>query len=107
MALTNFPDGITTSDGDSVAPYATASGSKTAAGTVIVTGGSIDVASGLTTVSFVVASPYGELIAGTAGAFSSVSAAGGVSGTVTIHAIDPEGTASVSSGTATWWAVGT
>lgn len=106
MGLTNFPYGIS-SEGAAVPTYVTdASGAaKFAAGTVIVAGGSAAVATGLTTVAFAVASPYG-LMAGTAD-FDIVSAQPTAGGTVFVRAQSTGGTASVSSGTATWFAIGT
>lgn len=87
----------------------TSAGKILAAGTVIVTGSTAIVPSGITTALFVVASPYGVAPsgAGTAGGFAAVSAdlAGG--GTVTIYAQDVQGTASSTAGTASYVVIGT
>ena len=84
----------------------TTSGKRMAAGTVTVpTGGSgTAFTTGLTTVEYVLATPYStvETVAG----FAGVAAQQG-GGTVTLRGISSAGTASTASGTATWLAVGT
>lgn len=126
MGDTRFPDGIDLGDEAGNAStlkrggtainvvanpvnYGSAS-AKVFAGTVIVgnTGSTAFVPSGATTVTFVVASPYGVLpTAGTAKAFTNVTAERGSGGTVTIYGYDQFGTASDTAGTAAYWAVGT
>lgn len=121
MPVTNFPDGINAGDssgnaaslqvgGTSISPVGgVAAGYKLARGTSIVTAGSVEVSSGLTTTSFVVASVYGNLLstAGTVGGFVSVTAqpASGA-GSIILRAYDQMGTASVAAGTASWIAIG-
>lgn len=105
MGLTNFPDGISTGSGAKNVPGYAGGAAVFAAGTVIVSAGSAAVATGLTTVSFAVASPYG-VMAGTAD-FDIVSAQPTSGGTVFVRAQSAGGTASVSAGTATWFAIGT
>lgn len=129
MGVTNFPDGINVgSDAGGTAVlqiggaevgvpvaqlrktvgHVTAAGKLIAAGTVIVPNGGTAFATGLTAVDHVVATPYGPLAstAGTVGGFVGVTAhkAGG---SVTLTGYDQMGTASLSSGTAAWLAIGT
>ncbi len=92
---------------DSIAGAAlayTSAGKILAAGTVIVTGSTAIVPSGIGAALFVVASPYGGA-AGTAFANVSADLSGG--GTVTIYAQDAYGTASTTAGTASYIVVGT
>lgn len=121
MPVTNFPDGINAGNssgvaadlqigGTAISPVGgVAAGYKLARGTSIITAGSVDVSSGLTTTSFVVASVYGNLLstAGTVGGFVTVTAqpASGA-GSITLRAYDQMGTISGASGTASWIAVG-
>lgn len=118
MGRTNFPNGVNVGDaasasadftigGTAITPvhYATA-GKEVVAGTIVVpTGGSgtAFVPSGVTTIDFVVASPYStvETVAGFAGVAASHSG-----GTVTLRGISGAGTASTASGTATYWIIG-
>jgi len=112
MGATNFPNGVTTDAGNdgNLLGYVTANGGRAAAGTVIVTAGSINVATGLDTVAFAVASPVGPLssTAGTVGGFVSCSAAliGSSGGSICVRAVDQNGTVSVTAGTAAWFAIG-
>jgi hypothetical protein len=108
MGLTNFPDGISGVGGAAIPGYVsdTSGNAKFAAGTAIITaGGSVTVGTGLTTVNFAMASAYG-LLAGTAD-FDQVSAQPTTGGSIFLRSQSGGGTASVSPGTATWWAVGT
>lgn len=107
MGLTNFPDGISGIGGAAIPGYVsdTTGNAKAAAGTSIITGGSVSVATGLTTVNYVVAGAYG-LLAGTAD-FDQVSAQPATGGTIVLRSQSTGGTASVSAGTATWIAWGT
>lgn len=121
MGVTRFPNGVEIGDGTSAGTFtvggtavaavnnpvaATGSGVKVQAGTVIVpTGGSgTAFTTSLSTVTYVVASPYStvETVAGFAGVAASHSG-----GTVTLRGISSAGTASTASGTATWYAIGT
>lgn len=104
MGLTNFPDGISVGAGGAAVPGYTGGAATFAAGTVVVSGGSAAVNTGLTSVAFALASPYG-LMAGTAD-FDIVSAQPGSGGTIFVRAQSTGGTASVSGGTATWFAIG-
>lgn len=111
MAETVFPNGVDVNAGHvgNVPAYVTADGARVAAGTTIVTAGSVTVATGLTTVAYAVACPYGQLAstAGTVGGFVVATAAVESGGSVTIRGYDQQGTASLTAGTAAWWAVGT
>lgn len=125
MGVTNFPDGINAgSQAGGTAPLqvggtainppnhvgATAA-PKMNFGSVVVTGGSINVATGLATVLNAQATPLGPLssTAGTVGGFVIVTAApiGASGGSIAIRAYDQNGTAASSSGTAFWQAFGT
>lgn len=124
MGATNFPDGINAGSsagatavlqiggtainppnylGSGVAP-------KFAAGSAVVTGGSVNVATGLTTVSYVQATTIGPLAstAGTAGGFVVATAApiGSSGGSIAIRGYDQLGTASSTTGTVHWFAIG-
>ena len=105
MGLTNFPDGINVGSGADY-PLRADADVKVAYGTVTVPSGASGTAfaSGLTTVSYVTASPYSTVVtvAGYAGVV--VSASGG---SVTFIGVSGAGTVSTASGTATWIAIGT
>lgn len=109
MPLTNFPDGIAIGSGEDY-PLRSDSDLKVSAGTSIISAGSVNVSSGLTSTSYVVASPYGVLLstAGTVGGFVSVTAQphGSAAGSVILRAYDQMGTLAVASGTASWVAFG-
>jgi hypothetical protein len=107
MAETSFPNGVSVDAGHvgNVPAYVTAAGARFAAGTAIVSGGSALVGTGLTSVTFALASAYG-LLAGTAD-FDQVSAQPTSGGSIFIRSQSGGGTASVSAGTAAWFAVGT
>ena len=120
MPVTRFPNGIEIGNGTTAGDFtiggttqypvtAVSAATKVAAGTTVVTAGSVSVASGLTTVSFVAASPYGILLstAGTVGGFVAVTAQNASGGSITLRAYDQMGTAAVANGTASWVAVGT
>ena len=122
MPVTNFPDGINAGDSAGVAAAlqiggtaidpvgGVAAGYVFARGTAILSNaGTVDVATGLTSVLFAVVSPYGELssTAGTVGGFVSASSEVKAGGTLLIRGNDQMGTASTSAGTASWVAVGT
>ena len=120
MGVTNFPNGVNVGDAAGVAAELqiggtvitpleyTSAGKVLAAGTVIVTGSTAIVPSGISAALFVVASPYGVAPtgAGTVGGFAKVSA-GLSGGTVTIYAQDVQGTASLTAGTASYVVIGT
>ena len=105
MGDTNFPNGITVGSGADY-PLRADADVKVAYGTVTVPSGASGTAfaSGLTTVSYVTASPYSTVVtvAGYAGVV--VSASGG---SVTFIGVSGAGTVSTASGTATWIAIGT
>lgn len=119
MTDTRFPDGIDIGDEAGTAgtlkvggtaidyplSHASLAGKKVAAGTVVVPSGASGtaIATGLTTVDFVQATPYSTVatVAGFAGV--AVSKSGG---SVTLIGVSGAGTASTSDGTATWMAVG-
>lgn len=109
MAETNFPNGVSIPAGHvgNVTPNVIGTGKREAWGTVVVPSGAggTQIASGLTTVEFVQASPYnaGAAVAGYAGVHAS--SPGG--GSVLLIGVSSAGTASTASGTATWRAVGT
>jgi|SRR3990167_6012673 len=110
MGLTNFPDGISVGSGADY-PLRSDTDSLVNYGTSIITAGSVNVSSGLTTTSYVVASPYGILLstAGTAGGFYSVTGQphDSAGGSIILRAYDSlGGTVSVAAGTASWIAVG-
>lgn len=136
MGRTNFPNGINVGDAasgtadftlggtavtataaelnlaDGIAGAAlayTSAGKILAAGTVIVTGSTAIVPSGITTALFAVASQYGVAPtgAGTVGGFAKVSAGLSGGGTITVYAQDAWGTASLTAGTASYLVVGT
>lgn len=122
MGVTNFPDGINAGNsagaaaelqigGTAITPVsAVAAGYKIARGTAILSNaGTVDVATGLSDVLFAVVSPYGALnsVAGTVGGFVSASSQVKSGGTLLIRGNDQFGTASSSSGTASWIALGT
>lgn len=84
--------------------YTGAAGKLVAYGTVTVPSGASGTAfaSGLTTVDYFLASPYGNApAAGYAGVMGTVSG-----GSITLLGLSGAGTASTSSGTATWLAIG-
>lgn len=122
MGTTRFPFGVEIGDGTTAGTltiggtaiqptgYVSASNVKIAAGTSILSNaGTVDVATGLTSVLWAVASPYGALnsVAGTVGGFVSCSTQTKSGGTLLIRGNDQMGTASSASGTASWIAVGT
>jgi hypothetical protein len=125
MGVTNFPDGINAGDaagnaaalqigGTAVTASAIvnaliyqSSGKEVSAGTVVVPAGASGTAfavSGISTVDFVLASPYGDLL-GAGTSFVGVIATQ-ASGTVTIRGFCQAGTASLANGTATYLAIG-
>ncbi len=113
MGATNFPDGITVGSGadEVIGAAAALSGLRVAAGSVVVSAGSVNVSTGLDSVSFAGASPVGPLssTAGTVGGFVVTNAApiGASGGSICVRGYDQNGTASVTAGTANWWAIGT
>ena len=130
MGVTNFPDGINAGDaagnaadlqigGTAITASAIvnalayqSSGKEVSAGTVVVPAGGSGTAfavSGLSSVDFVVASPYGALssTAGTVGGFVSASSEVKAAGVLLIRGNDQMGTASTVAGTASWIAIGT
>lgn len=117
MGVTNFPNGIAVGDAAGgtnlsavVLTGSTSGQAKVARGTAIITAGSVNVSTGLTTTSFVAASPYGILLstAGTVGGFVTVTAQphDSAGGSAILRAYDQMGTIAVASGTATWVAFG-
>ena len=112
MAESNFPNGVSVSSGHvgNVAPIVTATGLRMAAGSAVLSNaGTVDVATGLTTVLYAQATPSGLLssTAGTIAGFSSVTASPKASGTLMLKGYDQMGTASGVIGTAFWMAIGT
>lgn len=120
MTDTRFPDGIDLGSEAGVAAtlkvggtaidyplsHASLAGKQVQAGTVVVpTGasGTAIVPSGLSTIEYVVATPYSTVVtvAGFAGVVASHEG-----GTITLRGVSGAGTASTASGTATWMAVG-
>lgn len=124
MGVTNFPDGINVGSGAGATAALQVGGTainppnylgsgvapKLAAGSAVVTGGSVNVATGLTTVSYVQVTAIGPLssTAGTAGGFAIVTGApiGSSGGSIAIRGYDALGTASSTTGTAHWFAIG-
>lgn len=117
MGVTRFPNGIEVGDsttagtfsigGTTVYPvsYGSATGAKAAAGTVVVPSGASGTAfaTGLTTVTYFLATPYGNVTAaGYAGVMGTVNG-----GSITLLGVSGPGTASTASGTAAWLALGT
>jgi len=125
MGLTHFPDGINAGDADGNAAALQiggtavtannvinalayqSSGKEAAVGTIVVPSGGDGTAftvSGVSTIDYVLSSPYGDLLgAGTSfvGVISSWSG-----GTVTIRGFCQAGTASLANGTATYLVIG-
>lgn len=111
MAETRFPNGLDVDSGHAgnVPAYVTADGARLAAGTAILSNaGTVDVTTGLTTVLFAQATPYGPpSAAGTAGGYASVNVEVKSAGVLLLRGVDQMGTASTASGTASWFAIGT
>lgn len=124
MPITHFPDGINAGDSAGVAAALQiggtavtannvinalayqSSGKEVAAGTVVVPSGASGTAftvSGVSTIDYVLASPYSSVptVAGFAGV-----AASQAGGTVTLIGISGAGTASTANGTATYLVIG-
>lgn len=119
MGVTRFPYGVEVGDSTTAATFSiggtsvaypishtATSGLKLVMGTVVVPSGAsgTSIATGLTSVSYVQATPYGNVTAaGFSGAFGTV----GSSGSVTFLGFCGAGTASTSNGTVTWMGLGT
>lgn len=110
MAETNFPNGISipAAHVGSVTPNVTATGAREAWGTTIVPSGTAGtaVSSGLTTVTYVVCSPYQASGVPAAG-FSHAAASPASGGSLQFFGVSGAGTASTANGTVAWRAVGT
>lgn len=112
MAETTFPNGIDVNAGHvgNVPAYVTADGARIAAGTAILSNaGTADVTTGLTTVTFAQATPYGALssTAGTVGGFVGANVEVKSAGVLLLRGYDQMGTASTAAGTVSWIAIGT
>lgn len=93
-----------------VTPSVTATGKREAWGTAAMTGaGTVTIATGLTTVEFAVACPYGDLLAGTIGAFTTVTVQPTSGGSIILRGYGGTlgDTPSTQPGTVAWRAVGT
>lgn len=99
MGATNFPNGITQG-------LVTGGTGQWAMGTVVVPSGSggTAFASGLTTVGFVIASPYSSVV--TVAGFEGVVASSPGGGSVALIGTSGAGTVATANGTATWLAFG-
>jgi hypothetical protein len=109
MGATRYPEGVSVDAANTgnVVSYLGGSGVRVAAGTVVVpTGGAgTAFASGLTTVTYIQASPYSTVV-GVAG-YTDVVVSSPGGGSVLLIGQSSAGTASTASGTASWFAIGT
>lgn len=107
---TSLPNGLSVSAGHvgNVTPNVSATGAREAWGTTIVPSGTAGtaVASGLTTVTYVVCSPYQSGGVPAAG-FSHAAASPASGGSLQFFGVSGAGTASTANGTVAWRAVGT
>lgn len=124
MGVTNFPDGINAGSeaggtavlqigGTAINPFnylGSGVASKFAAGSAVVTAGSVNVATGLTTVLYAQVTALGPLssTAGTAGGFvvPTVQPIGASGGSICVRGYDQMGTVSSTAGTVFWHAIG-
>lgn len=112
MPETNFPNGVSIPAGHvgSVTPNVSATGQRVAEGSAVLSNaGTVDVATGLTTVLYVQATPVGPLssTAGTVAGFATVAVQIKAGGTIMLKGYDQMGTASAVAGTVFWRATGT